>query len=256
MPKWDHELSRHERGYGYKWTKLRQRILERDQYLCRVCYAQGRPTAANQVDHIIPKHLDGTDDPDNLQSICDECHEAKSKAERQERNTTRKRVRYDAKGWPVWPEDNGGVFGYSIPDNVKPSGIPVVLVCGPPAAGKSTYIAANAEPGDLVIDFDVYRQRVGGAKWDTRQDIWRKAFNLRDMDIHSLSRRTEGRCYLIVTAPKPEERKAWCQALGDVTVELIKTPADVCIERIKADPRRQDAADSQIEAVKNWWRYN
>jgi len=207
-----------------------------------------RPTPAVDVDHIIPKYLDGSDDPDNLQSLCRACHKQKSKQERM------RRTQIGADGWPL--EDPVKRWGYSIPDNVQPSAIPVILVSGPPAAGKTTYISENATEGDLVIDFDVYRMRAGVKKWDTRRSIWRKAFEMRDRDIRSLSKRLDGKCYLIVTAPTKEERETWVEALGDVTIKLIKTSEEDCIKRIRQDPERREAADSQIKAVKHWWTYN
>ncbi|WP_420814639.1 HNH endonuclease [Paraburkholderia susongensis] len=74
--------SRHKRGYDAAWVRKRDRILARDCGLCQPCLKRGRTTAATQVDHIVPKFEDGTDDDDNLQSICDDCHEVKTKAER------------------------------------------------------------------------------------------------------------------------------------------------------------------------------
>lgn len=70
--------SRHERGYGSAWVKTRANILKRDRHLCIPCLMGGRPTPATQVDHIKPKAKGGTDDPTNLQSICDDCHKLKT----------------------------------------------------------------------------------------------------------------------------------------------------------------------------------
>lgn len=92
---WNHGLSRHERGYGYEWTKRREQVLQRDGYLCQPCQRQGRPTPATEVDHITPKAEDGTDDYENLQAICKRCHAAKTKAE------TSKRPVIGIDGWPV-----------------------------------------------------------------------------------------------------------------------------------------------------------
>ena len=93
---WDHELNRHERGYGYEWTKRRAKVLERDGYLCQPCYRKGRPTPATEVDHITPKSQDGTDDYENLQAICNPCHKAKTKAE----STGSTKITFGADGWP------------------------------------------------------------------------------------------------------------------------------------------------------------
>ena len=101
---WDHDLSRHERGYNYRWTKLRAYVLKCDKQgrpgeLCQPCLRKGRPTPATQVDHIIPKSQDGTDDMDNLQAICDDCHKAKTA---QEATGGKDKLAFDEKGFPIW----------------------------------------------------------------------------------------------------------------------------------------------------------
>ena len=57
------------------WRKTRTAMLEYNPY-CVVC---GAP--ANTVDHIIPIRRGGTDDEDNLQSMCSVCHSRKTAAE-------------------------------------------------------------------------------------------------------------------------------------------------------------------------------
>jgi len=75
--------SRHARGYGAAWDRLRISILERDQYVCRcvTCTAKGRIRPATEVDHVTPKSQGGTDDPGNLCAINRDCHLAKSQRE-------------------------------------------------------------------------------------------------------------------------------------------------------------------------------
>jgi hypothetical protein len=225
--------------------------MRRDGYQCQPCLKTGRPTLATQVDHIIGKAKDGTDEHDNLQAICDDCHKVKTKAESRGR---RHKPLTNVDGWPA--EDTVKRWGYSIPDDLRLSAIPVVLVCGPPASGKTTHTHAHAGPSDTIIDMDAYKVTAGGKLWDTRSSIWRKAFTLRDRAIRSLAHATHGTCYLIVTAPTKLERDTWCEALGQTTVEVIATPEHECIQRIKAEPQRIDAADSQIKAVRHWWLHN
>lgn len=69
--------------------------MRRDQYLCQPCKRQGRPAQADEVDHIVSKANDGTDDYDNLQAICTDCHKAKTKAE------TSGKVKIGPDGWPL-----------------------------------------------------------------------------------------------------------------------------------------------------------
>lgn len=70
--------SRHQRGYGSAWDRKRKQILARDHGLCQPCLVHGHITLATQVDHIVNKAVGGTDDDDNLQSICKPCHDAKT----------------------------------------------------------------------------------------------------------------------------------------------------------------------------------
>lgn len=95
---WSRE-SRHKRGYGTAWDKLRLRILARDKYLCQVCKAEGRVTAANIVDHRLAKAKGGTDDADNLAAICAEHHKAKTAEENG--RPLRKKLTIALDGWPV-----------------------------------------------------------------------------------------------------------------------------------------------------------
>ena len=100
---WNHGTreSRHARGYGAAWVKLRKRILERDRYLCQPCRngTPSRVTAATEVDHITPKANGGTDDEGNLRAICTDCHRAKSASDRGATLKLKRTIAAD--GWPV-----------------------------------------------------------------------------------------------------------------------------------------------------------
>lgn len=96
--------SRHERGYGSAWDRLRARILKRDAGICQPCLQDGHVHQGTEVDHKIPKAQGGTDDEDNLQTICHERHKAKTVAEAlAARGITAPRVSQacDAQGLPL-----------------------------------------------------------------------------------------------------------------------------------------------------------
>ena len=57
-----------------KWKTQRLIVLRRDSYICAYC---GEP--ANEVDHIQPRVLGGTDDLDNLVAACRRCNAMKGK---------------------------------------------------------------------------------------------------------------------------------------------------------------------------------
>lgn len=70
-----------ERGYGAEWQRLRKRILKRDNWLCRSCREVGIVKSATNVDHITPRAEGGTEDENNLQSLCKDCHDMKTLSE-------------------------------------------------------------------------------------------------------------------------------------------------------------------------------
>lgn len=70
-----------ERGYGAEWQRLRMQILRRDAGLCQPCLRRGQTTSGHAVDHMVNKAQGGTDNPENLQTICRPCHKAKTAAE-------------------------------------------------------------------------------------------------------------------------------------------------------------------------------
>jgi 5-methylcytosine-specific restriction protein A len=256
MPRksWHHATeSRHARGYGSKWEKTRLVIIARDMGLCQPCKRRdGRPTPFDQVDHIKPKAQGGTDDHDNLECICEQCHTAKSAAEGQAamaalRLEGKRHIGID--GWPVEPKQ----WGYSIPHGMRPASCKVYLVVGPPASGKTTYVQANKGPRDKVIDLDAIKVRIGGKLWDDDESISARALRYRDMMIRGLADETGGAAWLIATAPTKAERGAWLDALGP-NAELIEviTDAATCRERIMADPRRAALAPIMLDLVAKW----
>ena len=82
--KWADKGSRHSRGYDSRWDRIRKLVLKRDNYLCQECMRQGKLTPLcvkrydHAVDHIVPKVQGGTDDMDNLQSLCVPHHSEKT----------------------------------------------------------------------------------------------------------------------------------------------------------------------------------
>jgi 5-methylcytosine-specific restriction enzyme A len=72
-----------ERIRGWQLTKIRERILLRDEYTCQVC---GRVSVNLIVDHKIPLANGGHESDENRQSLCAEpCHRLKSEKEEKER---------------------------------------------------------------------------------------------------------------------------------------------------------------------------
>lgn len=79
-PQWSKPATATKRITGRKLQAMRADLFARDP-LCAECKQQGRVTLATQRDHIKSLAEGGTDTDDNVQGLCADCHEAKSKAE-------------------------------------------------------------------------------------------------------------------------------------------------------------------------------
>ncbi len=57
---------------------LRFEVMRRDGFRCRLCGAIAADGAKLEVDHIVPVSRGGTNDPHNLQTLCEACNRGKS----------------------------------------------------------------------------------------------------------------------------------------------------------------------------------
>ena len=225
-------LTRHQRGYGYAWEKLRTVILKRDAGLCQPCLALGRLTPGNIVDHIKAKAEAGTDDPDNLQVICKPCHTMKTAGE----------------------SARGGRYVKYEPEWLPESLIPVSVVCGPPGSGKSTYVNERARLRDLVLDADVIAAEMFHLPiYHADIDKIGAAIRYRNKMLAGLAAEGCGydKAWLIVTAGTIAKREFWQKKYGNLTV--MTTPKRECIERVRNDPRRPESSKKRvINAIFEW----
>lgn len=222
-----------DRIRGRKGVELRKRRL-RNEPLCRHCFAKGIITPADQVDHIIPLSAGGTDTDDNIQCLCLQCHAVKTASEAAQ-----------------------GFASSTHPDWLRPSAIPLTIVCGPPASGKTTYVHKRSHPADLVIDLDVIASNLSGQSlhgWD--RDEWLSpAIRARNEMLGFLSRAKSGKAWFIVSAPSQDERNWWQSKLGGQVVLLDPGPAE-CKRRAlrRGTPKTAHAIDEWYRKSRAAWR--
>ena len=90
-----------DRTRGRKWQAIRRSVLT-ESPLCVACLRGGTVRAADEVDHIKPLHQGGTDERDNLQALCSDCHARKTITERGDTY----RAGCDERGFPLDPSSH------------------------------------------------------------------------------------------------------------------------------------------------------
>ena len=81
---------------NWEWEKLRKKVFERDGYMCIFCGRAEEDGVRLHCDHIVRDTDGGSSTMDNLQTLCHECHKAKS---RSEQSTKRPYVPTPTRDW-------------------------------------------------------------------------------------------------------------------------------------------------------------
>lgn len=61
----------YQKGFDYRFSSRREAVLNRDGYRCQIC---GRGNTGLEVHHIVYRSQGGTDDENNLITLCKDCH--------------------------------------------------------------------------------------------------------------------------------------------------------------------------------------
>ena len=61
----------YQKGFNYEFSSRKEAVLHRDKYTCQIC---GKKHTRLEVHHIIYRSKGGTDDEDNLITLCEDCH--------------------------------------------------------------------------------------------------------------------------------------------------------------------------------------
>lgn len=222
-----------QRGYGSDWRQLRERFIHQHP-LCLFCEEAGHVVAAEVVDHIVSF----TDRPElrldwgNLRSLCKDCHD---------RRTARDQA-FDGRAsrWPAW---------------LRPSAIPLHIVCGPAASGKTTYVRERATPLDLVLDLDAIASDLSGLRPHSWGSEWLDpALRYRNELLGRLSRPSDRpAAWLIVSEPLVIRRQWWATTMKPASITVLETDPSICRDRIRSDPERMERRDVWDAAVTRWW---
>lgn len=207
------------------WRRRRLRILRRDLYTCQKCGYIGHDL---EVDHKIPLHKGGTDADDNLQSLCEKCHKFKTAI------------------------DLGDVHSTMVPSWIPKSSKPLVLVCGPPASGKSTFIQNHAGKDDLVVDLDLIAAEMGRKMHELTKQERSVMVRIRNDRVAAFCRgeTNHPKCWLAATAGQPQHRDFWAERGAEIVI--MPTAHDVCERRVMARDLPVKRKIDSIDAIRKW----
>jgi hypothetical protein len=197
-----------ERLHGNQWRAIRKRVIARDGGLCQAC----RRALIAEVDHIIPLERGGDNSLSNLQGLCIPCHQIKTATE-------------------------GSGNASMTPQWMPRPACPVILLYGPPCAGKSTAAKAMAGDGDVIIDLDDIIQELTGKHGHNPKDpaVIQAAIRLRNTRLADLASKREGRAVCIAQAATLGERAWWRDTMG-AELHRIDPGMSTCLQRMKARP--------------------
>lgn len=119
------------------------------------------------------------------------------------------------------------------------------VVTGPPASGKSTYIAEHSRDGDITIDLDLVLSSTGGN--DTLARQLRYA-----MEEHAKNY-TGGDVWIARTLPDPTDRTVFADRIGAGEVVVLDgTSREKLLERLAQRP----GGEEHVEGVERWFALN
>jgi hypothetical protein len=220
-----------------RWQRLRETILIRDAFTCQktgIMLLGKHPAPDSPTVH--HRHAHRGDpalfwDPDNLESVAKSWHDSVAQA-----------------------LEHADKVAAIHPKWLQPSLVPLTIVCGPPASGKTTYAKDNAGPFDLIIDLDIIASEISGEPvhgWN--RDAWLNAALYRRNDLlGSLSRPSRyPAAWLIVSEPKAKHRDWWQQTLKPKAIVVIETSEPQCVANAAKDEGRDQKRTA--DGIVRWW---
>lgn len=236
-----HRPTAHQRGYDADWRALRDSFLAAYPH----CSVEGCARRSTDADHIESV----ADRPDlrlvwsNLRPFCHQHHASRTA---RDQGFARRGVEHVA----------DAARASRHPEWLKPSRVPLTILCGPPGSGKSTYVRQHAGPRDMVLDIDVIAAALSGLPLYTPGRPWVEASlrwrNSRLGLLGTVSSRWP-HAWLILAEPTVRWRDWWRSTMRPARTLIFAPPIEVCRRRVKAATDRAHQCEKRLEVVESWF---
>lgn len=231
-----------ERGYDGEWQRARSMHLANHSW----CSVPGCALPASDVDHVqsMQERPDLRLDPSNFRSMC-HAHHAQRTA----------RDQGFAQSGPA-NSSNAPLRGARHPEWLRPSIVPLTIVCGAVGSGRAAYVSERATINDMVLDLDAIIAKLSGrAIFTASHDVWvDNALRWRNGRLSLLgyvSSRWPA-AWLITGDPAPRWRQWWVDKMR-ARVVVLETPLATCVERVTFDARRPAHVRQRHCELIDWW---
>lgn len=209
------------------------------------------------VDHKIPHRGDPVlfHDRRNLQVVSKAWHDS-VKQKQENRGYTigcdlSGRPRDPSHPWRMKPAPSQASADHLFePRDLQPSRPSLIILCGAPGSGKSTYVRTHAKVGDIIVDMDAEADRLGIDRFtNSRADVLR-LLAARNDRLKELATSDAPRAWFTMLGAKPSSRKLFADQLKPRSVVIMMTPAQECLRRIAET--RPTAGPDMRQAVIKW----
>lgn len=125
----------------------------------------------------------------------------------------------------------------------------IVLVTGPPCAGKSTYVQHYADPTDLVLDLDAIARDLGSTRyWHHDAATVSRANGVMRREVLKLAATRRGRAWIIRCVPSGKTRTGLARMVRADQVVVLLPPGPTLVKRARMRPDPL----STIKAITEW----
>ncbi len=130
------------------------------------------------------------------------------------------------------------------------------LICGPPGAGKNTFVNTQFKTGDILVDVDCLYSAItqSGSHVVKDPDLLNITLFLRDELLSGLRRsKIDGIAWVIACVPEGRRREMFARRLNNAETYLIMPDKEICCRRIREDTSREYNFDYIVGVIDDWF---